>query len=119
MSNNTKSKTKSDSGSDSGLMQFAEFRGVADLDISIRTLNSYYEAVKEYYVLDPKTTSSNPFPYPFPSGALRGDSSLHQNITTFSCKYCEFQNTSRYDYDKHTVIRHSNQPGYPDRNGRT
>jgi hypothetical protein len=38
---------------------------------------------------------------------------------TFSCNYCEFESSIRYDYDKHTVIKHPNKAGYPDRNGRT
>jgi hypothetical protein len=44
MGNNTKSKTNSDS--DSELTQFAEFGGVADLDINIRIPSSFYESVK-------------------------------------------------------------------------
>jgi hypothetical protein len=47
------------------------------------------------------------FPYPFPS------------VDVLQCNYCEFQNANRYEYDKHTAIRHSNKAGYPDRNGRT
>ncbi len=31
--------------------------------------------------------------------ALGGHSSLHQNISIFSCNYCEFQYANRYDYD--------------------
>jgi hypothetical protein len=51
--------------------------------------------------------------------ALRVYSSLHQNITAYSCNYCKFQNANQQDYDKHTVIKHPGQAGYPDRNGRT
>jgi hypothetical protein len=51
--------------------------------------------------------------------ALPQDLSLPSIPSLFSCNYCEFQNANQYDYDKHTVIRHPNQPGYPDRNGRT
>jgi hypothetical protein len=51
--------------------------------------------------------------------ALRVYSSLHQNIPEYSCNYCQFQNANQQDYDKHTVIKHPGQAGYPDRNGRT
>jgi hypothetical protein len=70
-------------------------------------------------ILQDNCIETEPFPYPFPGEALRGKNSFNQNITMFSCKYCEFHNASRYDYDRHTVIRHPNKAGYPDRNGRT
>jgi hypothetical protein len=47
------------------------------------------------------------------------DKEESSTIAGFSCNYCEFQNANRYEFDKHTVIKHPNQPGYPDRNGRT
>jgi hypothetical protein len=56
------------------------------------------------------------FPYPFPCG---GKNSLHQNITTFSCNYCDYETDSSTDYNKHTVNKHPHKSGYPDRNGRT
>jgi hypothetical protein len=39
---------------------------------------------------------TEPFPYPFPCKTLKGENSFNQDITMFSCKYCEFQNTDRY-----------------------
>jgi hypothetical protein len=56
------------------------------------------------------------FPYPFPCG---GQNSLHQNITIFSCNYCSYETSNETEFNRHTVTKHPNQPGYPDRNGRT
>jgi hypothetical protein len=56
------------------------------------------------------------FPYPFPCG---GENSFNQNITTFSCNYCDYETDSSTDYNKHTVNKHPHKSGYPDRNGRT
>lgn len=40
-------------------------------------------------------------------------------INGWSCRYCNFQTESREDYDRHTVNRHHNKAGYPDKNDRS
>jgi hypothetical protein len=46
-----------------------------------------------------------------------GENSLHQNITTFSCKYCNYETAEEADFDHHTVTKHPKKAGYSDRNG--
>lgn len=51
-------------------------------------------------------------------GGLRGHFSLHQNITTFACNYCEFETSDQDEYNNHSVMKHPRKAGYPDRNRR-